>query len=243
MKEHKNWLQTEENHTARLTLNRADHNNNLPPEVFYELRDISHELNARDDIWAIIMEGAGRHFSVGLDPGFLNQMVDMSEEIFGNTARDLLDCLNAFDAIEKPTIARLHGFCLGGGLVLALCCDFRIAARRTVLGLPEVKRGLVAVGGTHRVTSIVGVGGAKEMILLGENIPAQRALEMGLVHQVVPDDELDKQVNALAKKFHQMPPKTVGLAKMVINRGHDLSLQESEELARIFATISRKMAR
>lgn len=230
MKEYNHWLQIEEDHTARLILNRADQNNSLPQEVFYELRDISHELNARDDIWVVVLEGAGRHFSVGLDFGFLNQMVDMSRETFGNIARDLLDCLNAFDAVEKPTIARLHGFCLGGGLVLALCCDFRIAVRRTVLGLPEVKRGLVAVGGTHRVTRTVGVGAAKEMLLLGENITAQRALEMGLVHQVVPDDELDKQVNALAKKFHQMPPRTVGLAKMVINRGYDLSLQESEEL-------------
>ncbi|MCJ7623943.1 MAG: enoyl-CoA hydratase-related protein [Anaerolineaceae bacterium] len=68
------------------------------------------------------------------------------------------------------------------------------------------------------------------MILLGENITAQRALEMGLVHQVVPDNELDKQVNAFVEKFQQMPPRTVGLAKIVINRGHDLTLQESEAL-------------
>ncbi|MCJ7623944.1 MAG: enoyl-CoA hydratase/isomerase family protein [Anaerolineaceae bacterium] len=162
MKEYKNWLLTSEDHTARLILNRADQNNSLPQDVFYELRDISHELNACDDIWVVVMQGAGRHFSVGLDLGFLDQMVEMSKETFGDTAVDLLDCLNAFEAIEKPTIARLHGFCVGGGLVLALCCDFRIAARRTVLGLPEVKRGLVAIGGTHRVTRTVGVGQPKK---------------------------------------------------------------------------------
>jgi enoyl-CoA hydratase/carnithine racemase len=230
MKEYQNWLLTAEDHTARVTLNRADQSNNLPPEVFYELRDISHELSTRDDIWVVVMEGAGRHFSVGLDFSFLGQMVDMGKDAFGDNASLLLDCLNTFDGLEKPTIARLHGFCLGGGMVLALCCDFRIAARRTVLGFPEVKRGLVAVGGTHRLVRTVGLGVAKELLLLGENITAQRALELRLVHQVVPDDELDKGVNAMAKKFYEMPPRTVGLAKVVINQGHDLSMRDSEEL-------------
>jgi enoyl-CoA hydratase/carnithine racemase len=132
--------------------------------------------------------------------------------------------------LEKPTIAKLHGFCLGGGLILALCCDFRVASQRTVFGLPEVRLGIGVIMGTQRVTRVAGVAATKEMILLGKRFNASAARAYGLVHQVVAPQDLDAAVDALAAKFRSLPPRTVGLSKRIIDQGHNLSLRESQDL-------------
>jgi enoyl-CoA hydratase/carnithine racemase len=118
----------------------------------------------------------------------------------------------------------------GGGLILALCCDFRIASQRTVFQLPEVKLGLAVMMGTQRVTRVVGIAATKELILLGKRLNAIAALDYGLVNEVVPPEELDAAVTALAAKFETLPPRTVGVAKRIINAGYHLSMRESQDL-------------
>lgn len=230
MTEFQHWLFSFQDHIATLSLNRPKESNSLMLETFQELGEITDRLRVNKDIWVVIVEGKGKHFSIGVDPAVIHSMINYPEGSFRQNLLAMQQHLDAFESLEKPTIVKLHGFCLGGGLILALCCDFRIASERTVLGLPEVKRGVAVIAGTQRVTRIVGVAAAKEMILLCRNLNACKAKEYGLVHKVVPSDDLDQAVLSLAEKFLQLPPRTVGGAKRIIHEGSDLTLRASQDL-------------
>lgn len=230
MSEYQNWLLTEEAHVATLTLNRPDDLNNLTAETLFELRDITAYLRTRKDIWVVIVQGQGKHFSTGMDINVIKSRLDQSERANREYLLSLQQYLDEFEALEKPTIAKLRGFCIGGGLILALCCDFRIASQRTIFSVPEVKLGLPIIMGTQRLTRVAGVAAAKEIIMLGKRFNASAAQAYGLLHQVVPPGELDAAVAALADKFQRLPPRTVGIAKRIINLGHNLSMRDSQNL-------------
>jgi enoyl-CoA hydratase/carnithine racemase len=230
MSEYHHWHLIEEAHIATLTLNRPHSMNSLTAATLLELRDIAAYLRATRDVWAVIVQSMGKHFSAGMDLATIQERLDQPERANREFLRGLQQCLDDFEALEKPTIAKIQGFCLGGGLILALCCDFRIASQRTVFSLPEVKLGMGVLMGTQRVTRVAGVAATKEMILLGKRFNADDALAYGLVHQVVPPDELDAAVAGLAAKFQTLPPRTVGIAKRIINEGYHLSLRESQDL-------------
>lgn len=230
MTEFQHWLCSSQDHIATLSLNRPEQSNSFMLETFQELGEITDRLRGDKDIWVVIVEGKGKHFSIGVDLGVIHSIVDYPEEAFRENLLAMQQHLDAFEALEKPTIAKLHGFCLGGGLILALCCDFRIASKRTILGFPEVKRGIPVIMGTQRVTRVVRMAAAKEMILLCRNLNASRAKEYGLVHKVVPPEDLDKAALSLAKRFLRLPPRTVGGAKRIINEGASLTLRASQDL-------------
>jgi enoyl-CoA hydratase/carnithine racemase len=230
MTTYQNWLLTEADHIAALTLNRSVVGNNLTPETFYELREITKTLQTRKHIWAVIVQGQGKYFSTGIDVEMLRGRLDQTEQDNRVFLLGLQECLDEFEQLEKPTIAKLHGFCIGGGLILALCCDFRIASQRTVFSLPEVKIGIGVIMGTQRVTRVAGVAATKEMILLGGRFNAKTALDYGLVHEIVPPDELDTRAALLADQFKHLPPRTVGISKRIINAGQDLPLRASQDL-------------
>jgi len=230
MSEYQHWLLSEEGHLATLTLNRPDAMNSLTPKTLYELRDVTAYLCTRRNVWAVIVEGQGKHFSTGMDVSVIQERLDQSEQANREYLLSLQQCLDDLESLEKPTIAKLQGFCIGGGLILALCCDFRIASQRTIFSLPEVKLGMGVIMGTQRVTRVAGVAATKEIILLGKRFNANDAQSYGLVNRVVPPDELDAAVAALAEKFQQLPPRTVGIAKRIINVGHNLSMRESQNL-------------
>jgi enoyl-CoA hydratase/carnithine racemase len=230
MVEYQEWLLTEDRHVATLTLNRPQAMNSLTVEALHELRHITGVLAERSDIWAVILQGQGKHFSSGVDLGVIQATLNQSEQTNREGLLDLQECLDAFEALEKPTIAKLHGFVIGGGLILALCCDFRFAGRRTYFSLPEVKLGIPVLMGTQRIVRAVGVPAAKEMILLGERFDAQRALAYGLVHRVVSDDALDAAVRKLADRFLALPPRTISLDKRLIDQGSQLTLRQSQDM-------------
>jgi enoyl-CoA hydratase/carnithine racemase len=230
MSEYRNWLLTEEAHVATLMLNRPDAMNNLTAETLFELRDITAYLRTRRNVWVIIVQGQGEHFSTGMEVGELRERLGQSEQANRDYLLSLQQCLDEFEALEKPTIAKLRGFCVGGGLILALCCDFRIASQRAIFSVPEVKLGLPMFMGTQRLTRVAGVAATKEMILLGNLFNANTAQAYGLLHKVVPTDELDAAVATLADRFKMLPPPTVGIAKRIINSGHNLSMRDSQNL-------------
>ena len=230
MPEYEHWLVNEQDRVVTLTLNRPEAQNRLVPQTFYELRDVTADLRARKDVWVVVVQAAGKYFSAGIDLDVIRGRLDQPEAANREFLTGLQHCLDDFEALEKPTIAKLTGFCIGGGLILALCCDFRIASQRTVLHLPEVRLGLGVITGTQRLIRVVGVAAAKEMILLGKRVRAGDALAIGLVHDVVPPGELDETVTALAERFLALPPRTVGMAKRFINEAHNLSLQESQRM-------------
>ena len=230
MPEYQHWQLGEQDRIATLSLNRPEHSNSFIPAAFFELRDITNRLSANKDVWAVIVQGEGNHFSIGMDVEVISQMINLEQALYRKTLREMQECLDVFEALEKPAIAKLHGFCLGGGMILVLCCDFRIASRRTVFGFPEVKRGVPVIMGTHRVVRILGPGLSKEIMFLGRNIRAHTAQAYGLIHQVVEPEDLDDKVAALASKFLKLPPRTVGAIKRIINEGRHLSIRASQDL-------------
>ena len=230
MSQYQHWLIAEDAHIVTLTLHRPQANNSFTPETLSELRLITADLSARDEVWAVIVEGSGDHFSAGVDISVIQRVPDQLEEAFRDQLREMQLALDEFEAIPKPTIAKLKGFCIGGGLLLALCCDFHIASQRTIFALPEVKLGLAVIMGTQRISRVVGLAAAKELIMQGDRYSAQTAQALGLVHKVVPPDQLDAAVASLADRFRRLPPRTVGVAKRILDEGYNLSLRDSEDL-------------
>jgi len=230
MPEYQHWLLTKQGHVATLTLNRPDAKNSLTLETLSELRAVTADLGADGDAWVVVVQGQGDHFCIGVEVSVSQWVASRPEPLYRETLREMQRALDEFEALEKPTIARIQGFCISAGLLLALCCDLRVASERTVFSLPEVKLGLGVVMGTQRVVRAAGIAAAKKLILLGERFDAEAALGYGLVHQVVPPEQVDAAVSALTGKLLKLPPRTLGLSKRLINQGYALSLRESQDL-------------
>lgn len=219
---YQHWQFSVENKIARLLLNRPEQKNRMDGQTLSELQDITEIIANNRNIWAVIIEGAGAQFSSGMDVNLIGAMIGQEYETYKKNLLASQAILDAFEKLEKPTIAKIHGYCLGGGLILALCCDFRIAADNTIFGLPEVKRSIGVIMGTQRITRVAGVSATKEMVMLGENFDAQKGLEYGLVNQVVFAENLEKSVQVFAEKFLHLPPLAVGLCKKIIDEGQFL---------------------
>ena len=228
MSEYENWLWEEDERLLTLTLNRPKKSNRISTETLHELRDISKKINERDDIWCVVVKGAGKHFSTGVDVNNIGGMLNTTEEAFKTNLRNQQDCLDQFEAITKPTIAQIHGYCLGGGMLLTLCCDFRIADESAMLGLPEVKRAIGVIMGMQRITKIAGIARTKELAMMGENIDAATSYEYGLLHKVVPTGQLAAAVAEVAAKFQHLPPKAVSLNKQIVDETLQLDLQAAQ---------------
>jgi len=137
----------------------------------------------------------------------------------------------AISELRCPTIAAIQGYALGGGTELALSCDLRIASEKALFAQPEVNLGIIpGFGGTQRLARLIGPGYAKQMILTGDQYSAQQALAMGLVNEVVPHEQLNERVDALAQSIASGSPNAVRLAKEAIEHGMQGSLIEGLQL-------------
>jgi enoyl-CoA hydratase/carnithine racemase len=192
------------------------------------------------DVRAVILAGTGdRAFCAGSD-------IKEFSSLHGRVAEGKLVSENvAYDQLANlplPTIAAIEGDALGGGLELALCCDLRVAAASALVGMPEVRLGVMpGSGGTQRLPRLIGLARAKELILLGEIIDAHTALEYGLVNRVVPQTTAEAAARELAETLALRGPVAVREAKGVLNRTLDGSLAEGQvdELAaseRVFSS-------
>lgn len=227
MSNYQHWQWQVDDHIGTLTLHRPDHRNALVPEAFKELRQLVNQIKGDRSVWGLVLQSSGEHFSVGVDVKLIQNMVGQIETIYRQNLNEMQDALDDFEQLEKPTIARLRGHCIGGGLLLALACDFRIADDSASFSFPEVRRGIPVVMGTQRVIRTIGVPATKELLLLGESIDAARALALGMVHRVVEPGELDNAVQELAGKFRHLPPRTVGMIKRIIDDQHRRSLPDN----------------
>jgi enoyl-CoA hydratase len=230
MQKYQCWHLDLKDKVATLTIHRPEHSNSFLPESFYELGEISQRLAEEKDVRAIILQGSGDHFSIGMDVEVIKQMIGLDQALYRRTLREMQECLDSFEALGKPTIAKIKGFCLGGGMILALCCDIRVASQRTVFGFPEVKRGIPVIMGTHRVTRIVGPAVTKELLFFGQNLRSHTAQAYGFVHKIVEAEKLDQTVALLAEKCAKLPTRTIGAIKRIINEGYHLSLRSSQNL-------------
>lgn len=202
-----------------IKLNRPETLNALNIEMLGEIRDAVTSLNNDDEIKVLIFTGEGKAFIAGAD---IKQMKDMNED----EAREFCGLgqkiFNLIENLDKPVIAAVNGFALGGGCELALACDIRIASENAKFGQPEVNLGIIpGFGGTQRLSRLVGKGIAKELILTGEIIDAHTALRISLVNKVVAPESLIDEASAIARKIASKGPAAILIAKSVINRGLD----------------------
>lgn len=229
MKTYQSWNLEIEEHVATLTLRTNDLNVMDMPSLF-ELKEISTEINSNNDIWVVILQGSGKHFSSGVNFEILKKVNEITKDEFKSNMREMQSCFTAFENITKPTIAKIQGFCMGGGFMLSQCCDFRIVSEKTVFSIPLVKLGLTVLMGTNRVTRNAGIAATNELIMLGDKFNPEKALQLNLITKIVSPDSLDDATKQFATKFLQLPPKTISITKQIIRRGDKMSLEESLEL-------------
>ncbi|MCG6147374.1 enoyl-CoA hydratase/isomerase family protein [Leptospira levettii] len=229
MKSYQSWKLDIEDRIATLTLHTNDLNI-MDMDTLFELKIISQELDSNPDVWAIILQGNGKHFSSGVQFDILKKVNQISKDEFKTNMHEMQSCFTAFESISKPTIAKIQGFCMGGGFMLTQCCDFRIVSEKTVFSIPLVKLGLTVLMGTNRVTRNAGIGPTNELIMLGDKFNPEKALQYNLINKIVSPDELDESSKQFARKFLQLPPKTISITKQIIKRGDKMSLEESLEL-------------
>lgn len=209
---------------ATVTINRPEKRNALNIQTRAEGAAILDELRADDTIRVVVLTGAGdKAFIAGADIAeFAARSAIQQREVM--LERSLF---NAIDTFPKPIIAMVNGYCLGGGSEVALACDLRIASDKASFGQPEINLGIIpGGGGTQRLTRLVGEGKAMELILSGEIINAETALQIGLVNQVVPADQLQTKTMEIANRIAEKSPIALRLAKEAVRLASRSNLDE-----------------
>ena len=224
---------------ATITINNPPMNI-LDAEVVSGLLQVTADIRQHDEVKVVILIGQGtRAFMAGGDIKSFPDLIGKGEDIAYQGSKFLQEPLDAIMNLPQPTICVLNGLALGGGCELALSCDFRIAEEHVEIGLPEVKLGLFpGAGGTQRLPRLIGVSKAKELIFTGEPVPATKALEIGLVNEVVKTGEGLQAAHALARKISSHSAKALQHAKLAIDEGLNGSLGEGLEAeARYFGKV------
>lgn len=203
---------------AVLTLDRPDKLNAWNAAMRGELREAVAALGQDPELRALILTGAGRAFSAGEDVAEMGDLTAMGTRGFRAVARGIHDVFDAIEALEVPVIAAVDGVAAGGGFELALSCDLRVLSESARFVMPEVRVGLIpGSGGCSRLVRLVGLGRAKELVLLGASVDSQRAFELGLATEVVPAGTALDAALALASRLSRMAPLALGMAKLVLN--------------------------
>ncbi len=229
---------------AIVTINREDKLNALSSEVIGELTQAAAALEVSHDVRVVALTGAGsKAFVAGAD---ISEMVDLSP-VQAQAFSEMGGTLGtAIETSQKPWIAAVNGFALGGGCELALACDFIYAADKAKFGQPEVKLGVIpGFGGTQRLARRVGVAKAKELCMTGDQIDAAEALRIGLADAVFPQAELMDKVKKLAGRIAANGPLAVAEVKRLVHQGQSTSLEHSLALEQrsfglLFATSDQR---
>lgn len=217
--------------------------NALDAAMQRRLVEVAEEAAERSDVSAVIIWGGEKVFAAGAD---VKEMAEMSYTDMSVHVRLLQKFSRALAAIPKPTVAAITGFALGGGLEVALCCDFRVVASNAKLGLPEISLGIIpGAGGTQRLPRLVGPAKAKQMIFTGRHVGAEEALAIGLADQVVEPGEVLAAAQAMVAPFVGGPAQALKAAKESVDRGLEADLQtgldiEALQFTGLFATQDQK---
>lgn len=223
-----------EDRVAEITLNRPEAMNALNRALCLRLREVIREVEERDDIWVAIIRGAGdRAFCAGID---LRERKGMSDAEVEYLRRHIIFPLfRELEMMEKPLVGAINGAALGGGAEIALICDVRVASETATFGQREVAWGIIpAAGACQRLPRLVGMGRAKELLLLGKVIDAREAERIGLFNAVVPPERLEEEAWRWARQIAENAPIAVRLVKKAINLGSgvreamEFDLQASE---------------
>jgi enoyl-CoA hydratase len=207
-----------------LTINRPEKLNALSEGVRQDLLACLAELETDAGVGVVVLTGAGeKSFIAGADIAEFEGRSPFDQRWAMRSPR-IFDVMASF---PKPVVAMINGYCLGGGMELAMSCDLRVASDRARFGQPEINLGLIpGGGGTQRLPRLVGLGQAMRLILTGEMIGAEEALRLGLVEMVVPHEELRSRTLELAEKIAAKSPLTLRVAKEAVRASERLALEE-----------------
>ncbi|HWP97702.1 MAG TPA: short-chain-enoyl-CoA hydratase [Syntrophomonadaceae bacterium] len=221
--EYQNIILEKDDYLALLYINRPKALNALNAETLYELEAAVKDVKADPDIKVMIITGSGdKAFVAGADITFMLPLSPAEGRFFSDVGEKVM---RQFELLEKPVIAAVNGFALGGGCELAMACDIRLASETAVFGQPEVGLGVIpGFGGTQRLPRLIGEGRAKELTYTADVINAQEAYRIGLVNHVYPADQLMDEARKLAKKIAGKAPLAVGYAKFAIGKGMQVDI-------------------
>ncbi len=215
-----------EDGVAYLTLNRPSKMNAITAAMGGQIVDYANRVDTDDTIKVLVIDGAGeRAFAAGSD---INMLDDLGTPWEGrNRAEYNRDYIAPLLKLRKPAIAAIDGYCLGGGLEMAICCDIRVATHRSNFGAPEVQRGWHAgSGNTSILPRLIGYGNAAMWILTGDIFPADEAYRVGFVQKLVEPEELMASVGAIAARLAKNPPIAVQSAKNIIRQSQGTSIAQ-----------------
>ena len=220
-----------------LTLNRPEVRNALSPEMWNDIRTATQLAREDERVKVVIVSGAGdKALASGADIKEIHDR-DYLKMLLATASVSLKD----LEDLYKPVICAVNGFALGGGCELAMSCDIRIATRRSKFGQPEVGLGIMpGAGGTQRLSRLVGLAKAKELIFTGRIIGAEEAMSIGLVNKVTDDDRdsLMQAAEEMARQIMAKGPMAVNLAKLSINLGHETDINTGLMIERLAQTIA-----
>jgi len=202
---------------ARLSLNRPEIHNAFNDEVIALLTGHLEDLSKNDKVRVVILTGIGKSFSAGGDLNYMRSMINYDMETNKKDAEKLADLMYRLNSLNKATIARVNGAAYAGGVGLVSCCDIAVGTQKVVFALTETKLGLAPATISPYVINAIGPRQARRYFLTGELINAQKALQIGLLHEVVPEEELDEKVDKIANILLKNGPKAIHANKLLIN--------------------------
>jgi len=209
-----------------LTLNRPERLNSTNFDMLEQMTAAIKMAGEDRDVRVVILTGEGRGFCSGADMAFVTYLLDNKGPQFRRVLRDVVHrAVNSLEQLEKPVIAAVNGYAAGGGAEIALACDFRIASENAVFAFTEVKVGIIPDGGgIPRLARLVGVGKAKELILLGRKVDGSEAESIGLVNKCVSHDHLMAEARQWAEELVNCAPLALGISKRIIDQAMDVDL-------------------
>ena len=229
----------EHENVIEVTFNRPEKYNAISDTMLEGLRSAIDTFATRRDLRVMLLRAVGKYFTAGVDLS-----PDISPDVDGTLdarawyRRKFHSLFDEFEAVEKPIVAAHQGACLGGGLELSLSCDFRLAAKSARYSLPEIDIGaLPGSGGISRLTRIAGPHWARWLVMAGESVDSDQAVQMGFVHAVFADEQFEARVQAFCAKLARQPYEVLGLAKLSIELAVDLDRAQARNVERISNSI------
>jgi enoyl-CoA hydratase/3-hydroxyacyl-CoA dehydrogenase len=221
-------LRLEDDGRAVLRLDRPESLNALSDRMADEILDALDRLE-EEDVRVLVVRGSDGNFCAGADVGSPPAETKPHEQT--RRFRDLRRMFNRLESFPRPTVAAIEGYCLGGGCEIACCCDTRVAAEGATIGVPEIMLGVIpAGGGTQRLSRLIGLSRARDMVLRGKHHDAETMRDYGFVHELVADDEFEGALEDVVEEYLIRPPVAMEAAKMALNGGFEASLQSGLEM-------------
>ena len=226
-----------------VTLNRPEKFNSWNALMRAEIRDVIEGAAADRDLRVLVFTGAGKAFSAGEDVSGMEELATLGTKGFRAILNTLHSVFDLVEKIEIPVIAAVNGVAAGGGFELALSCDFRVMSEDARFVMPEARVGLIpGSGGCSRLIRHVGLGRAKELVMLSKTVPADEAKQLGLCAEVVPAGQAVQGALDLAQKLTAFAPLALGMAKLVLNTCTDVDHETGRRLERLGQSVLKSTA-